>query len=69
MPERRVTSQLTCTDALLTVASTLQFAHFAVWVHCAQKHGLELVHAGICEQQGRVIEWHLQIMYETCKGN
>ena len=50
---------LTCPDALLAVACTLEFAHVAVGVDCAQEHWLELVHASIGEQQGGVVQGHL----------
>lgn len=49
----------TCPDALLAVACALELAHVAVGVHCAQEHGFELVHAGICEQQRGVVQRHL----------
>jgi hypothetical protein len=53
--------QPTCPNALLTVACTLELAHIAVGVNCSQEHRLELVHASIGEQQGRVIQRHLHV--------
>lgn len=53
-------SCITCTDALLAVAGSLQLAHVTVGVYCAQKHWLELVHSSIGEQQGGVVQRHLQ---------
>ena len=43
-------------DTLLGVDSPLPLGHVAVGVHCADEDGLKLIHAGISEQQGRVIQ-------------
>ena len=43
-------------DTLLGVDSPLPLGHVAVGVHCADEDGLKLVHAGISEQQGWVIQ-------------
>ena len=43
-------------DALLGVDCPLPLGHVAVGVHCADENGLKLVHTGISEQQGRVIQ-------------
>lgn len=39
----------TSTDALLCVACTLQFAQFAVGIHCSEEDGLELIHTADVE--------------------
>lgn len=45
-------------NTLLRVVGTLPFSHVAVRIHSAQEDGLVLVHAGIGEEQGWVIEWN-----------
>ena len=45
-----------CSDALLGVDGPLPLGHVTVGVHCADEDGFELVHAGISEQQGWVVQ-------------
>ena len=43
-------------DAFLGVDCTLPLRHVAVWVHGPNKDGLELIHAGVGEQEGGVVQ-------------
>ena len=45
-----------CSNALLGVDSSLPLGHVTVRVNCAHEDGLELVHPGIGEQEGGVIQ-------------
>ena len=43
-------------DALLGVDSSLPLGHVTVGIHSANKDGLELVHPGIGEEEGGVVQ-------------
>lgn len=45
----------TCADALLAVESTLQLSSLGIGIDGTQEYGFVLVHAGICEQESRII--------------
>lgn len=47
----------TSSDTFLRVDSTFELGKAAVWVDSAEEDGLVLVHAGIGEEQGRIVVW------------